>query len=760
MDIRFGQLTQFIYSHHLFTGVRQAVGMLLPVVVLGGLFGLYAMGLVATFGALCVAIIDQPGPHRHRMNEMLLATLLGTLTVMVTGLASGHEWLIWVAIIGQSFFFSMLTVFGLRGGLIGFACLLLMTITMHTPLTPAQVWPHVLASLGGGLFYVAFSLGLGWLMGLRQERQALSTALFATADYVAARADLYDSTLDLDESYRRLILRQARMTDEHQAARDMILRMVQTRTRGAAPGHPARVRLWNIFIDMIAILDTMVATSTDYTLLRRALHDADVLLFARDALGKLSNDLRRIALAVARNRPALHRTSVKAELRAIEFEIDQLRQQDYARREPEVYALLIQVLRRLRNATRIVERLYEHTQARGAIQPIGGARLQQSLTRFLSRQSFRLGLLRSHLRLNSPHFRYALRVSLAVTLGLMVSSFWLSGSHLIEHGYWIILTIVVIMKPGFAMTRQRNAWRLSGTLLGCVVTVILMKLGIGNSWLLLALVVSCIMGNSLLLLNYMLSSAFNTVFVLLGFHFMAPGSLMVIGERALDTLIGCVIALLCSYVLPWWESRHMGGLVRAATRANRHYLEAGMLYVQRLQAIHATAGEADVPVSMAVPASAGQGQATEQEAGSSSGEGGQNEAEEARINMQLARKNVHIAFGNYAEAFYRMMNEPRSKQHHVPELNNMLIQHHVLASQISAIIARLATLDSVPPTVLQTLLWLDRMLGEKGAVPAQPEALSDLPPELDDLRYSLKQMVRAAQMIRQESAVLREAEGD
>ena len=41
-------------------GIRQAIGMLLPVLVLGGLFGQYSIGLVATFGAQCLAIIDQP----------------------------------------------------------------------------------------------------------------------------------------------------------------------------------------------------------------------------------------------------------------------------------------------------------------------------------------------------------------------------------------------------------------------------------------------------------------------------------------------------------------------------------------------------------------------------------------------------------------------------------------------------------------------------------------------------------------------------
>ena len=70
---------------------------------------------------------------------------------------------------------------------------------------------------------------------------------------------------------------------------------------------------------------------------------------------------------------------------------------------------------------------------------------------------------------------------------------------------------------------------------------------------------------------------------------------------------------------------------------------------------------------------------------------------------RLARKNVHIAFSNFAEAFYRMMSEPKSHQVSVPELNNLLIQNHVLASQITAAIPILAALPATPEAVQRAL---------------------------------------------------------
>ena len=92
----------------------------------------------------------------------------------------------------------------------------------------------------------------------------MSVALFATADY-AARAAFYDATADLDDAYRALIQSQSIMTEKHQAARDMVLRALP---RGKGLGDRQRVMIWNMFVDMLQLLDTLVATHTDYAALR------------------------------------------------------------------------------------------------------------------------------------------------------------------------------------------------------------------------------------------------------------------------------------------------------------------------------------------------------------------------------------------------------------------------------------------------------------------------------------------------------------
>ena len=713
MNLAYGPLQRFLFSHHLYSGVRRATGILLPITLLGGVFGWYASGLIATFGALCVAFIDQPGPHEHRAREMLGGTVLSTLTVTLTGLASSDPLLSWVVVMAQCFAFSMLAVYGKKGGQIGFACLLLMTVTLHNALSTQEVWIHALTSLGGGLFYTLFSYSVSRAMQLREKEQALSVALFATADYIARRADMYDLDRDLEENYRKLIVCQSDMTDKHQAARDMVLRGLITKQ---AQTDSSRVMLWNLFVEMIALLDLLVATRTDYAFLRQKLKGSDTLLFMRDALHKMASDLERIALAVARENTATQRSSVKAELRALEFEIQQMQTEGLAQRDPELYSLCIEILRRLRNSAKIIDRMILATRRDSHAQLLDAVKIDRSLTQFLSRQQFRPRLITSNLRLDSPFCRYALRVTLAAGIALALSALI---PALARQGYWILLTVLIIMKPGFALTRQRNSWRLLGTLIGCGLAFALLYTTQHETWLFAAMVLSTIIGGSLLQINYLVASIFNTNAVLLAFNFLDPGATTIIADRALDTLLGSIIAFACSYVLPWWEAQFMPSLMRAAISANREYLRAALA---QIQAHKTKASEFEV--------------------------------KRADFNLRLARKNVHVALANFAEAFYRMMLEPKSRQWHVIELNNIVIQNHMLSSQISAVATVLMSSPNIPEASTEFLNALLAQLLPAPEHPTPPVPKSLLDGTFPELTYPLKQLQRSIALMNEEITVI------
>ncbi|NLY27512.1 MAG: FUSC family protein [Alcaligenaceae bacterium] len=731
MNASLPQLQRFIFSHHFFSGVRQAVGVLaLPIAFLLFFHNLHA-GMVAAFGAACVAIIDQPGgPRRYGTNGMLAAILLGSLTVALTGLASSSTFAILLLVPVLCFFFSMFTVFGKQGGLLGFACLLVMTLTMRIPLAPADVLVHTTYSLMGGLFYFAFSYATHRILWHREDQQTLSVALFATADYVNARALFYDINTDMDANYRQLIRAQSAMTEAHQSARDTVLRELPRGDQRRSDR--LRAASLNVFIDMVALLDTLVATQTDYATLRRRLPESDTLVFARDALRKLAANLSQIALNIARDKRIRERHSAKAELRAFEFELENFRRDGLQADEPEVYALLVQILRRLRNAARLVDRIADHVSNPEATE-IVDLRLQASLNRFISRQSWRVGSLTSNLRLDSSHCRYALRVTIAASLAMMVTTLLEHAPFvrhyvpdLSSHSYWVVLTILVIMKPGFALTRQRNGFRLIGTVIGCVLALVLFHLTNNPTIYLLLLIASSVLGYSLIQVNFMISAVFNTLFVLLAFHFTAPASSFVVGERLADTVLGCVLALMASYILPWWERSFMPSLAAATQRASREMLRTGLLYAALSRRCV---------------------QARQQGASASNLCGLESEQHEAELNWRVARKNMHIAFGNFASAFYRMMDEPPRQQRNVAALNNLLLQHHALALQLASAVPILASLPAVPEGLQKSLDAVGRFLNDQDA---DPPVSIETEGELAALAYPVRQMVKAASLIRQE----------
>ncbi|WP_420226336.1 FUSC family protein [Pigmentiphaga litoralis] len=735
MDYSTKNIKKFVYSHYFYGGVRQALGALVPAMVLLGLFDLPVLGLAATFGAMCVSIVDQPGPVRHRKNEMLGCAVLGAATAGITALATPYAWGLWFTVIGLCFFLSLLSVFGRKGGLIGFACMLLMTLTMHSDFTPGQALLHTVVTIAGGLWYTGFSLVVTRLQWYRQEQQAIAACIFASAEYLEVKARFYDPDVRLEDNYQQLIVRQAAVAEQQEAARDVVLRELP---RAASEGMDARrARMFKMFIDIVDLHETVVAVHTDYELLRRVFAGSDLLVFFHDLLHKLALDTEAVGLAITQDRITHRHINVKAELRAIEYEIDQLKKADFPKLEPEAYTALIWTFRRARNASHILDRLHRDTDP-ASDGEASSLKMDASLRRFLSKQDFSPARITSNLKLSSPNFRHALRVTLAVAIGMTISSEWLIPHH-IMHSYWIVLTIVVIMKPGFSLSKQRNVQRLTGTLIGCALVLALLSFVDNTLVLFAAMMLAAVMGNSLVQLYYLASATFNTTFVLLAFHFIAPGSLSVIGERALDTLVGSIIALGCSYFLPYWEYRLIKPAVQRAIAANRNYLSAS----QQL-----------VATGVAQPAD--------------------------DVDYRLARKNVHIAFGNFANSFYRMMLEPRSKQRSVAELNNLVIQNHELAAQIGAAAPLLATLPAMPPPLAGVARRIEGILDD--AVKGTPdtrddsEVLRELARDLDStvldaeatgsvdgdtvhtlrqLVFQLKQMAKTSLSIRRSAAFAR-----
>ncbi|CAB3779019.1 Inner membrane protein YccS [Paraburkholderia caffeinitolerans] len=705
------EIRKFLYSQYFYGGLRIAVGISLPAILCLFVFDKSDLGFTISTGALGACVVDMPGPLKYKRNEMLACSAIGFLSAYATGLATFSPIALWATVVPLTFALSLIVVYGNRWPQISFATLFMMVMTLEDHFTPHQALVNASWILLGGLWYTGWSTLVSRLMLDRIEQQAIAESVFACADYLLARAQFFDLDNDLDECYRNLVAKQIAAVERQDAARDIVLRNLPKLKSGKIDAR--RAMHFNLFINTVDLHELFVGAHTDYPLVRNTFGGSDLLAFYRDLIRKAAADLEDIGLATLQNEAPRAAINVKAELRAIEYELELLKKRDLPATDPEVYAAVSASFRRIWSATRLIDRMRRDL-ANDTPPTETELRIDEALERFVTSRRVPFLQIFSNLTMASPSFRHALRVTIAVAVG-----FWLGRLLPLTNAYWIVMTSIIILKPGYSLTRQRNAQRIVGTLIGCAASIALILLVKQPLVLLVSMFAAMVMSYSLLLFNYTASVVFTSAYVLLMFHLLAPGNMRIIGERAIDTVVGCMIAVGASHLFPYWEYRLMGKLVNDMIAATRSYLEASWWWSGRTRGAQpafagaaptaeaAPRGPAFAAVSSGAPMVNTVTQNTPRDLAQAAGEQADVVVEAATeeaatkpppsasagaavpalardFRYRLARKNVHVAFANLGQAFQRMMLEPKSAQKFVPELNDLLVRGHVLASQITA----------------------------------------------------------------------------
>jgi hypothetical protein len=150
-----------------------------------------------------------------------------------------------------------------------------------------------------------------------------------------------------------------------------------------------------------------------------------------------------------------------------------------------------------------------------------------------------LGALRSNLSLSSTSARHGLRFGAALAAG--VSVYWLIGMH--EHGFWIPLTILFVLRPEKEETFRRLILRAVGTAVGLIFATALAEwLGGDGVAVAVALTIATAFAYGLLTVQYALFTAAITTYAVLLADSIGETALHAAGQRALATAIGIVIA--------------------------------------------------------------------------------------------------------------------------------------------------------------------------------------------------------------------------
>lgn len=164
--------------------------------------------------------------------------------------------------------------------------------------------------------------------------------------------------------------------------------------------------------------------------------------------------------------------------------------------------------------------------------------------------------------------RFILRLTVLQLAGVAVMKYF--G---LTRGYWLPLTILVVLQPDYGTTRLRAAQRVIGTVTGGLLASALLWFHPPQLALFAAMSVTMFGFSFWLKRNYAIAVFFITLFVVLITETAEVISVAFTLERLVFTLGGGLLALIAAHLFwPVWERNLFPGILARALRANRDYL--------------------------------------------------------------------------------------------------------------------------------------------------------------------------------------------
>jgi uncharacterized membrane protein (TIGR01666 family) len=628
------EVKNFILSPHFGDGLRITFGVVFPSLVLAQ-FDLLKIGITVSLGALCASIADTPGPITHRRNAMFITIGLVSFVSILTGLATTSVYLTGLLILGLSFLLSMSYVYGNRASSMGVAALLVMVLGIDDNRPLNEILGYGGFILLGGCWYATLSLSLYRIMPYRLARLFLAECLNEIADFMKIKASFYHEGMDYDENYKKLIEEQITVNEKIDAVREQLLKSREIVRENTQEGRFLLV----IFVDMVDLYEQIMSTFYNYQNLHKQFDDTGILGEFESVLNLLANQISVVAASLKDGSKPNISPELPRKIQDLKVGIEALEKIGEA--SIETLKFSSKGLQALKNIEVNIENIFLR------IKKIKGYFKEKELEKlgknniktesFISHQEYEIDTFLENLNLKSENFRHALRVS-----GLMFLGFVIAQSFHFLHSNWILLTIMVVMKPAYSLTKERNLDRLMGTVAGAFIGMVILHY-VSDNRLLFGILLVCMLGTySFQRKTYLVSVVFMTPFILILFDFLGMGSRALFIERVYDTLIGGGIAFIGSYVLlPHWEREKL-------KKTLVEMLEANLAYFHQVSQLYF-------------------GQKYD------------------RVPYKIIRKEVMVRSANLASGFQRMYSEPKHKQLSINEIHKFSVLNHLLTSYIATL---------------------------------------------------------------------------
>jgi uncharacterized membrane protein YccC len=628
---KFKQLELFLKSSNFDRGIRLGVGIVVPFALMYAL-GYFEYAPAVVIGTFLNAPGDIPGSVKRKVNAILISIVLTMVITALILFSKPFLGLLIVVLAVISFVVSLISVYGFRASLVSFSGLLAMVLAFAIQ----KETPHdILVQVGlmgiGGIWYLVVSFIFRKLAPRKDQNQLLSDTLLLIGEYLKLRAKLLTKDTKRDSILKQTLTLQYQINEKHETLRETLL---TERKRSGRSHYEEKQHL--IFISSINIFELIEAKHLDYKMIDRIFGAHKEVLKASRKLNKImGNHLIRLSeLLIQKDKiPAkdgLLNALSKANASITNY-IDTVKLPE-AREGALVLKNLYDYQEQLLQEIRAIRRVMANVKEAAKV-----SLKRQDSSQFLTLQEYRLNVLIQNLSLDSKIFRHALRFAIVI-----VFSYLLGFLLDIQNTYWILLTIVVIMRPSYGLTRERSKDRIIGTLIGAVIAAGIVLLTQNEIVYSVLAIVSLVLAFSLIQQNYKSAAALVTISIVFVYCLINPDAFEVIQYRVLDTIIGAVIAVVANYVLfPSWEVDNLKQIIQNALEKNKTYLLATQALYQ--------------------------------------------DSVTHKLAYNVARKNAFVAIGNLNGGFQRLTQDPKSKQKEFQLIYEIVTLNQTLISAIASI---------------------------------------------------------------------------
>lgn len=606
------------------------IGMVMPIAVAVH-YDVLTAGIHITLGVLFASFSDTSGSLRRKVQGMLLTILLCvsvTFLMHFIRLPTG----IFLVVLGILIFcIAYISIYGFRASLVSFSGLFAIVLSMSSVSdTDLSVYSRLLLIASGGFWYIIIVMVREALFPKNSTEYHLAESLRFMAEYLKIRAGLIDRKNDRKELIKELLQKQNELTENHETLRELLL----SRRLGSGKSiYQARRSL--ILREIIDILELAMANpvnyfKTDELFLRNPekMEDFQQVIFV------MSERLEYLSRYFGRLRKIKPDRAINKALDKIKSDIQELiRQKDVLHNE-DIIALK-NYWRYLYNQHKKIKEI-EFLIRDKKKYPDKKVKRSEQDSLFLTKQDYRVKVLVENFNSQSGIFRHSVRIAVVGTLGYGLGLFL----NLVN-SYWVLMTIIIIMRPNFGLTKERFRDRSLGTVAGGILAFVIVYFIHSSRVYGVLAIVSYTIGLSMVHRNYRAAAAFITMYVLFVYSMLHPQVFEFIGFRVLDTLLGAGLAFVGSRVLwPYWEIKSINNTLRDTLKADREYLEEIARYYNR---------KGERPTT-----------------------------------YKLKRKEAFLAMSALSTAFQRMTQEPKSKHESLNEVFQMvMLLHSFLASLAS-----------------------------------------------------------------------------